>query len=84
MVIIPDFVTVADGLTFTVGQITWTTGTARLHRHDYGGSTDPICADHIFTSNGSDHAGYGSDHSSNVSDHAGNSPPASSLPGAAV
>jgi hypothetical protein len=25
MVIIPDFATVADGLTFTVGQITWTT-----------------------------------------------------------
>jgi hypothetical protein len=26
MVIIPDFVAVADGLTFTVGQITWITG----------------------------------------------------------
>jgi hypothetical protein len=26
MVIIPDFVAVADDLTFTVGQITWTTG----------------------------------------------------------
>jgi hypothetical protein len=26
MVIIPDFVDVVDGLTFTVGQITWTTG----------------------------------------------------------
>jgi hypothetical protein len=26
MVIIPDFVAMADGLTFTVGQITWTTG----------------------------------------------------------
>jgi hypothetical protein len=26
MVIIPDSVAVADGLSFTVGQITWTTG----------------------------------------------------------
>jgi hypothetical protein len=26
MVIIPDFVAMADGLTFTIGQITWTTG----------------------------------------------------------
>jgi hypothetical protein len=26
MVIIPDSAAVADGLTFTVGQITWTTG----------------------------------------------------------
>jgi hypothetical protein len=26
MVIIPDSVTVADGLSFTIGQITWTTG----------------------------------------------------------
>jgi hypothetical protein len=26
MVIIPDFVAVADGISFTIGQITWTTG----------------------------------------------------------
>jgi hypothetical protein len=26
MVIIPNFMAVADGLSFTVGQITWTTG----------------------------------------------------------
>jgi hypothetical protein len=26
MVIIPDSVAVADGLSFTIGQITWTTG----------------------------------------------------------
>jgi hypothetical protein len=26
MVIIPDFAAVADGLSFTIGQITWTTG----------------------------------------------------------
>jgi hypothetical protein len=25
MVIVPDFTTMADGLSFTVGQITWTT-----------------------------------------------------------
>jgi hypothetical protein len=25
MVIIPDFVAMVDGLTFTIGQITWTT-----------------------------------------------------------
>jgi hypothetical protein len=30
MVIIPNFVVVADGLTFTVGQITWTTGLSDL------------------------------------------------------
>jgi hypothetical protein len=72
MVIIPDSVAVAHGLSFTVGQITWITGVNSFTTTARGGA-DSIYVDHVFIGYGSNHAGYGFNHSSNGSDHVDNS-----------
>jgi hypothetical protein len=77
MVIIPDSAAVADGLTFTIGQITWTTGV--FTATTVGEGTDPICIDHVFIGHGSDHTDCSSDHPGNGSDHADNSSTTSPL-----
>jgi hypothetical protein len=73
MVIIPDSTAVVDGLSFTVSQITWTTGINSFTATTTEEAQIRSCVDHVFIGYGSDHAGYSSDHLRNGSDHADNS-----------
>jgi hypothetical protein len=79
MVIIPDSAAVADDLSFTVGQITWTTGVNSFTVAATEEAQIRICVNHIFIGYSSDHTVYGSDHPSNGSDHADNSSTTPSL-----
>jgi len=48
MVIIPDSMATAARLTFTVGQVTWTTGVKQLSRHNHRGDVGFAYIDHDF------------------------------------
>jgi hypothetical protein len=82
MVIFPDSMATAAGLTFIIGQITWTTGSNDLVIAARGGGADPICINY-FPDTGIDYDYAGSNFActSALIDYAGNSSTPPSLPG---